>query len=298
MVLGLRAPARRVPPLRARHTSTRGSGVERQEPGGQSATELRPRPGSAAAESRGPPPPLRAPRPSLFGPRERGWAALCRPHPRSHNATPLRAMVRWGETRSHAGAVPPRATQRGRGPRATGPRKPGLLDVRKSHPQAPLGPRGGPPAPPEACARPVPVGSSPVPGRRREERVCITSALMSSVLRPATLSEATPTQKRVSSPACGLLSRPRHDGFPRAGHLCGRRLTSRFGRPAADGGETCCLRFLYSLSFKKCVAPMMYYLETSSQEVFFPLFLMPFQTIFKIIHPTAHFSNRHIHCLF
>lgn len=156
MVLGLRAPARRVPPLRARHTSTRGSGVKRQEPGGQSATELRRRPGSAAAESRGPPPPLRALRPSLFGPRERGWAALCRPHPRSHNATPLRAVVRWGETRSHAGAVPPRATQRGRGPRAAGPRKPGLLDVRKSHPQAPLGPRGGPPAPPRPLFVPCP----------------------------------------------------------------------------------------------------------------------------------------------
>lgn len=111
MVLGLRAPARRVPPLPARHTSTRGSGVKRQEPGGQSATELRRRPGSAAAESRGPPPPLRAPRPSLFGPRERGWAALCRPHPRSHNATPLRAVVRWGETSPTPGPCP-------RGPRS------------------------------------------------------------------------------------------------------------------------------------------------------------------------------------
>lgn len=102
------------------------------------------------------------------------------------------------------------------------------------------------PAPPEASARCPSTRLRPrrarglVPGRRREERVCITLALTSSVLRPATLPQATPTKKPVSSPACRCLSHLRLDGFPWPGHLCGRQLTARFCGPPRplNGGET------------------------------------------------------------
>lgn len=114
-----------------------------------------------------------------------------------------------------------------------------------------------------------------------------TTQLSVSLLRSTFLSSAS------HSWSLSLTLKPKTGHFHRHSHPSGPPADATlvlvdknrlFGR-----GGNCC-HFIFNVSFKNFLVPLICYSKTSPQELFV-LFLMSFKMIFKIVHPTAHFSD-------